>query len=241
MGIITRKEAESGLDPRLCKKPQYRTFLKGVKGGDDPSKLEILGGVALVPPTDLDGNVPGENSPYGTVVQGEVIGQGMRARGLVDMNILARRTRRPVRQSSIVAAPPPPAEDADEGLTSADIAARTVPAGAEDSRVAANAQRLQEFQLATPAPAPRPTIMVELEGAFGKARLNCLCVERRENIMILVQEKDANVFEPPASDQPCTLTCQTATGSVSAKVFAVGLAFPIELLSIFVQVFILEA
>lgn len=230
MAIIAQKQAqaEAVLPLALCKKPQYQTFLRKFKDSDDPTKMKVAGGATLVPLTNMQGDIPGGDSPYGTVVQGENVGPEMKVTGPVDMHILA--SRETVRRPPVVAVPPPVvAIGARKGRGKA---------GKNGSAVLANAAALQELQ--APPPQPMPSVVVELRGPFGKARLICRAVERHTNMLVLVQELDANSFEPPASDLPCDLDCEESTGSWTARVYSIGMAFPIASLGVFVQVFMLE-
>jgi len=237
MPIIAQKQAqnEAVLPLALCKKPQYQTFLRKFKEGDDPTKMKMLGSATLVPLTNMQGDVPGGDSPYGTVVQGENTGPEMKVTGPVDMRILA--SRETVRRPPVVVVPPvvaaPPVVAVPSGARKGRGKAGGTDAGLRAHAAAAVA--LQELQ--TPPP---PSTTIELRGPFGKARLICRAVERHANMLVLVQELDANSFEPPASDQPCDLDCEESTGSWTARVFPVGMAFPIASLGVFIQVFMLE-
>ena len=103
MAIIAQKQAqaEAVLPLAFCKKPQYQTFLRKFKEGDDPTKMKVAGGATLVPLTNMQGDIPGGDSPYGTVVQGENVGPEMKVTGPVDMHILA--SREAVRRPPVVA------------------------------------------------------------------------------------------------------------------------------------------
>jgi len=237
MPIIAQKQAqnEAVLPLALCKKPQYQTFLRKFKEGDDPTKMKMLGSATLVPLTNMQGDVPGGDSPYGTVVQGENVGPEMKVTGPVDMHILA--SRETVRRPPVVVVPPVVAAPPVVAVPSGARKGRGK-AGKNGAAVLVNAAALQELQ--TPPPQPMPSATIELRGPFGKARLICRAVERHANMLVLVQELDANSFEPPASDQPCDLACEESTGSWTARVFPVGMAFPIASLGVFIQVFMLE-
>jgi hypothetical protein len=169
------------------------------------------------------------------VVQGENVGPEMKVTGPVDMHILA--SRETVRRPPVVAVPPPVVAAPPPAVAVGTRKGRGK-AGKNGSAVLANAAALQELQ--APPPQPMPSVVVELRGPFGKARLICRAVERHTNMLVLVQELDANSFEPPASDLPCDLDCEESTGSWTARVYSIVMAFPIASLGVFVQVFMLE-
>lgn len=239
MTIIARKaaEAEDVLPIALCKKPQYQSFLRKFKEGEDPLKMKVQAGATLVPLTDMQGDIPNEVSPYGTVVQGENFGPNMRVTGLVDMRPLAARDR-VARRARPAARPGSDLDAAEIRAICAQPSAGQLPEepAALMARAAHNGAALDDLQ--SPS---RPTVQVELVGPFGKARLTCRAVELHANMVVLVQELGANAFEPPPTEKPCTLTCEEPAGAWTSKVYAIGMAFPVRSLGVFVQVFMLES
>jgi hypothetical protein len=244
--IVQQPAPSLAVTAKVGKDPRYRSFLRGVKGvngQDDPTKMIMLPGATLVPPTDANGVIAGGGSPYGTVVQGHVYSGNELTQGRpVNLSALNGRLLGNTRTQKQVAHVD--GGDLDEEQISA-ICSRPLkqpPPPSVEQAVQANSQVLAalEEQLSRPAP-ERPKVVVELEGVFGRARLNCLGVERHENMLVLVQSQADNVFQPPASETSCKITCQAPGGAWSLKAFAVGLAFPIEAMDIFVQVFLLES
>ena len=249
MAIVSRKEAEEAdvLPVKLCKKPQYQAFLRTFKDGVDPTKMQIQSGATLVPLTDEQGDIPGEVSPYGTVVQGENTGPGMRVTGLVYMRRLSMRDRAARRVAATAAVDnSADADDISAAMSGKQASVLPIP-GNESVEPAADIARelalLQAEALQAPRPvaAPKAAFQVELAGAFGKGRMTCRAVERHANMIILVQDADADSYEPPASDQLCTLTCKAPGGSWTSKVYSVGIAFPVKSLNAYIQVFTLES
>ena len=77
-------------------------------------------------------------------------------------------------------------------------------------------------------------IMAELKGWFGKARNRYLAVEKYENQLILVYDKDEAVFSPPSGEQ----SFRVRVDEQDYTVVSVGIEFELKALDLGFQVFI---
>ena len=77
-------------------------------------------------------------------------------------------------------------------------------------------------------------IMAELKGWFGKARNRYLAVEKYENQLILVYDKDEAVFSPPSGEQ----SFRVRVDEQDYTVLSVGIEFELKALDLGFQVFI---